>query len=68
MKYVRIRSWHIISTWTRVPGRGITRCGRTVVTMGTAAENVRVTAPFLPTNEKSCETCLRLTRHDEETA
>ncbi len=50
MEYVQIRSWHIVRTWTRVPNRAITLCGRT------AAGD---TSPDLPA-EKSCESCLRI--------
>jgi hypothetical protein len=50
--WVRIDSWHLLATWTRVPGRALTLCGRTVQDPPTSAE--------LPGNEKSCETCLRL--------
>ena len=49
--YVRFRSWHVIKTWTRVPGRALTLCGR----LATGA-----TADVLPLGDKSCETCLRL--------
>lgn len=50
-EYIRIRSVHVVRTWTRVPGRAITLCGR----MATGA-----TSDELPLEEKSCETCLRL--------
>lgn len=59
MEYVRIRSWHIVRTWTRVPGRAITRCGR--IAAGASS-------PFLPSNEPSCESCLRYARGDEDRA
>lgn len=46
--FIRIRSWHVIRTWTRVPGRAITLCGRTAE--GPTAEGRG--------DERSCETCL----------
>lgn len=52
MKYVRIRSWHVILTPTRAFDTYRTRCGRTVTTTAVTNE--------LPLDEKSCETCLRL--------
>lgn len=52
-EYVRIRSYHIIRTWTRVPGGFITLCGR----RGQSNEWV---ADF--GNEKTCESCLRIAR------
>ena len=58
MKYVRIRSWHVILTNGTInkvlPGTYRTRCGRTVQT--------RELWGSFPLDEKSCETCLRLTR------
>jgi hypothetical protein len=51
MEWVHIRSWHIIRTWTRVPGRAITLCGRTVV--GDAY-------PEPAGGEATCETCFRI--------
>jgi hypothetical protein len=51
MEYIKIRSWHVVSTWTRVPGHAITLCGKSA-----SGEQ----SPFLPISEKSCETCLRL--------
>ena len=50
-QYGFIRSWHIVKSWTRVPGRAVTYCGRTVV--GDILDELRLT-------EKSCETCARL--------
>ena len=50
-EFVRIRSWHVIRTWTRMPGRAITLCGRT---------SDGESSPDLPMDEKSCETCLRI--------
>jgi hypothetical protein len=49
--WVRIRSWHVVKTPTRVPNRYVTRCGRSAF------------GPDLderPGNEATCETCLRL--------
>lgn len=58
MTYIRIRAWHIIAGPTRgIPGRYELRCGRTAE--GTIIDS-------LPLGERSCETCLRLARHDEE--
>lgn len=58
MQYIKIRSWHVIRTWTRVPGRAITLCGR---------DADGLTENTLPLDEKSCETCLRLaTRREGE--
>jgi hypothetical protein len=51
MKYVRIRSWHLILNPTRMFDTYRTRCGRTVTTKDGRHE--------LPANEKSCETCYR---------
>jgi hypothetical protein len=56
--WVKIRSWHSIRTWTRT-GAILTRCGR-LVGPGQAI------ADGLPLDERSCETCLRLTAHDED--
>jgi hypothetical protein len=50
--YVKIASWHVILTPTRVPETYRTLCGRTVTTRETKDE--------LPLDEKSCEICLRL--------
>lgn len=44
-------SWHIVATYTRVPGRMIARCGRTL--LGEPLDD-------RPAG-KTCETCLRLT-------
>jgi len=49
-EFIKIRSWHIISTWTRVPGQAVTLCGKTA--------RGEVKADF--GNEKSCEICLRI--------
>lgn len=45
-------SWHFLRTWTRVPGRLITVCGRTF-------DSAEVSNLALPRG-KTCETCLRL--------
>ena len=50
MMYVKIKSWHIIRTWTRVPNRFITLCGK----MGTGQSSDTFG------DEKSCESCLRI--------
>ncbi len=50
MDYVKLRSYHIIRTWTRVPGGFITLCGRRG--SGHSALDFE--------NEKTCETCLRI--------
>lgn len=51
MTYVRIRSWHLVRTPTRMFDTYITLCGRMVTTTDTRHE--------LPA-ERSCETCLRI--------
>ena len=48
--YVKIRSWHAVSTATRVPNNYVTLCGRRA---NGALE------PDLPAG-KSCESCLRI--------
>ena len=50
MEYVKLRSWHIVRTWTRVPGRFITLCGR----MGSGTSSMTFG------DEKTCESCLRI--------
>jgi hypothetical protein len=50
--WVQIISWHALRTWTRVPGRAITRCGRTV-------SDIEHALPDFPGDAKTCETCLR---------
>lgn len=50
MKYVKIRSWHIIATPTRVSGGYITLCNRSVVA-GVTADDFG--------DDKTCETCFR---------
>jgi len=59
MGWIRRRpdlSWHALRTWTRVPGRAITRCGRTINEVEHRSD--------LPGNEKSCESCLRYLASD----
>jgi hypothetical protein len=58
MSYVRVRSVHVFRTFTR-DGGAITRCGRRVLPPIAELEE-------LPLDERSCETCLRLIRHDED--
>ena len=48
--YVRIRSWHIIRTWTRVPDVALTLCGKRA--HGPATDDFG--------DDKTCESCLRL--------
>jgi hypothetical protein len=50
-EYVKVRSWHILRTYTRVPEMAVTLCGRLVRATETRAE--------LPA-ERSCESCLRI--------
>lgn len=60
MTYIKITgySWHAI---LRVDDAGWwTRCGRLVTTETTPV------AKALPLDEKSCETCARLTLHDQD--
>jgi hypothetical protein len=58
MSYLKIGSWH---TLARVDDRGWwTRCGRLVTTEPAPVSD------SLPLDEKSCETCLRLSTHDTE--
>jgi hypothetical protein len=60
MSYLKIGSWHTIA---RVDDAGWwTRCGRLVTTQKVPASD------HLPLGEKSCETCLRLSRADEDRA
>ncbi len=61
--YVRIRAWHVVTTFAAdVSGQAKTRCGRIAQTTGDGSR----TASALPLGEPSCETCLRLARHDAE--
>lgn len=50
MGWIKIRSWHIIRTWSRVPNVAVTLCGKRA--SGPTADGFG--------NERSCETCLRL--------
>ena len=56
MDWVRIRSWHRVTFDSR-GGQHRTRCGLW-------APRDAQTAAELPLDEKSCETCLRLTARD----
>jgi hypothetical protein len=73
MTYVRIRSWHIEALTFR-SGMVRTRCGLLARVEGTIGSGpgipvkVSLTAETLPLNERTCETCLRLTQHDEDQA
>ena len=58
MTWIRRKSWHIISTWTRVPGRAIALCG--LVIEGPEMD-------IFPAGERTCETCLRLDARHKET-
>jgi hypothetical protein len=55
--YVKIRSWHGIRSWTRVPNRCKTYCGQTVMTVNAPGRGE--TAEGFGT-ERTCETCLRI--------
>jgi hypothetical protein len=65
--YAKLYSWHQLEIEAPAATGGdtssalvaLTRCGREVP--GDAP-----TSPTLPLGEPSCETCLRLVRHDEE--
>jgi hypothetical protein len=48
-------SWHIVGTL------GMTRCGHAIMVPSMSAD-------VLPILAKSCETCLRLAKHDQEKA
>jgi len=50
MKWVKIKSWHIVGI--DLPDAYLTRCGRRATNTYTEAD--------LPMDEKSCESCLRL--------
>lgn len=70
MRFVRLRSWHAI--WLTYRGGAVkTRCGRTAIVQGTIAGGigpVRPTADVLPSNERTCETCLKWTVRDIDAA
>ena len=71
MMYAKVHSWHRIVLTFR-SGMVKTRCGLNLVVEGTLSvpplvpNIVRPTAEELPLGEPSCESCLRLTAHDEE--
>lgn len=56
--YVKIRSFHDMVTFTR-DGGALTRCGLRAHPPLTVADQ-------LPGSGRSCESCLKLTRRDEE--
>lgn len=62
MGWIRYRlaygSWHLVRSWTRVPGRAVTLCGRTAS---------GPTADIFPNDEPSCETCARVRLRNEAT-
>lgn len=49
-RFIRIRSWHIIRTPTRMPDTYVTLCGKRAT--GKPARDF--------SNEKTCETCMRI--------
>ena len=51
--WVKVRSWHLKSGLVSRGGLVHTLCGRWAPASSTQA-------PTIPTNEKSCESCLRL--------
>lgn len=69
--YVRMGSWHTLAMTFR-SGAVKTRCGRTARVAGTIVtapgipSRVSPTSDALPLGERSCESCLRLTAHDQE--
>ena len=56
MEYVKIRSWHMVRFWTRVPHSFVTLCGR----KGKGESRTDFEG------EKSCETCLRIFAKESE--
>ena len=54
--WAKLRSWHYVRTFTRVPGGFITMCGRSGRSTNFANQ--------FPSNEKSCESCLRIIRRE----
>lgn len=58
MSWMKIVSWHRIAKVTAAGWH--TRCGRLITTQDAAVSD------SLPLSEPSCETCARLTLHDEE--
>ena len=67
MTYVRLKSWHVVGQ-TLALGVVVTRCGRSARVLGhlPPGGEVSPTADHLPLGDRSCETCLRLTAHDED--
>jgi hypothetical protein len=58
LDWIRLRpglSWHVFRTWTREPNVAVTLCGRR-----TPATEPPYTKPYLPHDEKSCESCARI--------
>ncbi len=53
------RSWHLLRTWTRVPGRALTVCG---LTIEGALEHDGVPA------QRTCERCWRVKASREDHA
>ena len=51
--WVKLASWHLVGKG------GFTRCGRPFLTSSPSSVD-------LPFDEKSCENCLRLAKHDAE--
>lgn len=49
----RYASWHLLRTWTRMPGRGITLCGRIVHPVDPPREHP-------PEESRTCELCFRV--------
>lgn len=58
MTYVKVRSWHVLKTWSRMPGVGVTLCGRRT------GQETRDTLPA----EATCESCLRIEKSERYTA
>ena len=52
VQWVKIRSWHIYRTYTRMFGSALTVCGRAVAAPDVVNDR--------PGNERTCETCLRI--------
>jgi hypothetical protein len=65
--YVKMLSWHVVSLTYR-SGAVKTRCGLQARVVGTISGSgpVRETADSLPLGDKTCESCLRYTRHDQD--
>jgi hypothetical protein len=56
--YIRVKSWHVVEKVDAVGWRTV--CGRVL-----SASDGNGVAYVLPLDEKSCETCLRLTTADD---